>query len=258
MDPARPRAEALAIADGRILAVGTDALAEAHPEAEVIDLGGRTLLPGFIDAHFHLSLAALHPRWADCSSVREADALRIVLLAQAAAEPDAEWVRGVGWTDLDGGFTPTRHDLDALGLDRPVIVVHYSYHQCVVSSAGLDALGIGRTTPDPPGGTIERAPDGSPTGLLVERAWSEAQARSMEAYRDPDRWDDLIVATARGLLRDGITAVHDAACPPSADAIPVARPDGAPPGLGARHAPRRGAAGSARRHPPRRTADRRR
>ncbi|MFM8237989.1 MAG: amidohydrolase [Actinomycetota bacterium] len=218
MDPARPRAEAVVVADGRIAAVGPDALAAAHPDAEIVDLEGRTLLPGFIDAHLHLSLAALHPRWADCSGVRDASGLGAVLGDQARAEPDAEWVRGVGWTDLDGGFAPTRHDLDDLGLDRPVIVVHYSYHQCVVSSAGLDALGIGRTTPDPPGGTIERSPDGSPTGLLVERAWSEAQARSLAAYRDPDRWDDLIVAMANGLLRDGITAVHDAACPPSAEA----------------------------------------
>ena len=140
-----------------------------YPDATVVDLTGRTLVPGFIDAHAHLSIAALHPRWADLSTVRDGDTLRAALLAQAAAEPDVEWVRGVGWTDLDGGFTPTRADLDALGLDRPVCVVHYSYHQCVVSSAGLDALGISTTTPDPPGGEIGRGPDGRPNGLLVER-----------------------------------------------------------------------------------------
>jgi predicted amidohydrolase YtcJ len=97
-------------------------------------------------------------------------------------------------------------------------VVHYSYHQCVVSTAGLDVLGIGRTTPDPAGGRIDRGPDGEPTGLLVERAFSAAHAVSMAAYRDPDRWADHITAAATALLADGITCVHDAACPPSAEA----------------------------------------
>ena len=141
------------------------------------------------------------------------------LAAQAAREPQAGWVRGAGWDETVGGLAPDRHTLDALGLDRPVIVAHYSLHQCVVSSQALDELGIGRTTPDPPGGTIERGPDGEPTGVLVERAWSEAHARSLAAYGDPARWGGLIAARARVLLADGITCVHDAACPPSAESV---------------------------------------
>src|SRR4030095_10158769 len=197
MDPARPSAEAIVIEGDRIAAVGDAALLARYPDAAVVALHGRTLAPGFIDAHHHLCLAALHPRWADLADAADPDALRAALRAQAAAEPDADWVRGVGWSDLATGFAPTRRDLDALGERRPVIAVHYSYHQCVVSSAGLDALGIGRSTPDPPGGVIERGPDGEPTGLLVERAWSEAHARSLAAYRDPGRWADHLVSAAR-------------------------------------------------------------
>ncbi len=218
MDSAHTTAEVVVVDGERIVAAGGRALIERHPGAVRVDLAGRTLTPGFVDAHTHLSIAALHPRWADLSAVHDADALGAALRAQAAAEPDASWVRGVGWSDLGSGFAPTRHDLDAIGLDRPVIVVHYSYHQCVVSSAGLDALGIGRSTPDPPGGLIERGPDGEPTGLLVERAFSAAHERSIEPYRDPDRWDEHIEAAARALWRDGVTCVHDAACPPSAEA----------------------------------------
>ncbi len=217
MDAARTRADVLVVEGDRITEVGDAALAARHPDATYVDLHGRSLLPGFIDAHTHLCIAALHPRWADLTGVTDGDALRERLLAHAAAEPHAEWVRAVGWSDLENGFAPTRADLDALGLDRPVVVVHYSYHQCVVSSAGLDALGIGRGTPDPDGGVVERAPDGEPTGLLVERAFSVAHARSMEPYRDPDRWADHIADAARALLADGITCVHDAACPPSAE-----------------------------------------
>lgn len=219
MDAHRTVATSLAISGDRIVAVGGEEVHVQHPDADVVDLGGRSVVPGFIDAHTHLSIAALHARWADLSGVTDPDALRAAFVDHARAEPDAEWVRGVGWTDLDGGYTPTRADLDALGLDRPVIAVHYSYHQAVVSSAGLDALGIGASTPDPPGGVIERGRDGVPTGLLVERAFSAAHERSMAPYRDPDRWADLVVHAGRALWRDGVTCVHDAACPPSAEAV---------------------------------------
>lgn len=219
MDPSRPRPGAVVVEGERILEVGEAGLGGRHPEAGTVDLHGRTLVPGFIDAHMHLCLAALHPRWADLSGTRDPDTLRAALLAQAAAEPAASWVRGVGWSDLDDGYTPSKDDLDALGLDRPVVVVHYSYHQCVVSSAALDELGISETTPDPPGGSFGRTASGALNGVLYERAFSEAHARSMEPYRNPDRWADLIVDAARALLAEGVTCVHDAACPPSAEAV---------------------------------------
>jgi predicted amidohydrolase YtcJ len=218
MDSACPRPDLVVVEGEQIVAVGDAGLRARYHEARVVDLAGRTLVPGFIDAHAHLCIEALHPRWADLSAVRDVDGLRDALLAQAAAEPDAAWVRGVGWTDLDGGYSPTRADLDALGIDRPVIAVHYSYHQGVVSSAGLDALAISETTPDPPGGELGRTA-GLLNGVLIERAFSAAHARSMESYRDPDQWGDLVVAAARRMLAEGITCVHDAACPPSAEQL---------------------------------------
>lgn len=172
-------------------------------------------MPGFIDAHDHLSIAALHPLWADLSQVRNLDELRAALAEQAAREPDTAWIRGHGWNEATG-LTLDRGDLDALGFDRPVVVAHDSLHQAVVSSAGLDALGISRATDDPPGGRLVRGADGAPNGVLVERAWSAAHARSVRAYHDPARWAELFVARARALLRDGITCVHDAACAPAA------------------------------------------
>jgi predicted amidohydrolase YtcJ len=219
MDTPRATAGAVVVDEDRIVDVGPVELLDRYPQARIVDLAGRTLVPGFIDAHAHLCISALHPRWADCSPARDAESLHALLLTQAAAEPDATWVRGVGWNDLENGFVPTRADLDALGLDRPVIVVHYSYHQCVVSSAALDALGISTNTPDPPGGSIGRDATGALNGLLVERAFSDAHARSIEPYRDPDRWAEHVVTAARALLADGITCVHDAACPPSAEVL---------------------------------------
>lgn len=219
MDPLRRDAEVVVVEGSRIAAVGGRELLAAHSDAVIETLGDRILAPGFIDAHNHLSIAALHPVWADLSRVTDAEALRRALVAHAAREPDAGWIRGVSWNEVTTGLLPDRHMLDALGFDRPVIVAHYTLHQCVVSSHGLDELGIGRATPDPPGGVIARGADGAPSGLLIERAWSAAHARSVAAYHDPARWADLFVARAQQLLRDGITCVHDAACSPRAEAI---------------------------------------
>jgi predicted amidohydrolase YtcJ len=214
----RGTAGTVVVEGDRIVAVGERALLDAYPHAVVEDLHGRTVCPGFIDAHHHLSIAALHPCWADLSTVATADELRAALVTQAAREPGAPWVRGAGWNEAHTRFVPHRRDLDAMALGRPVMVAHYSLHQGVVDSAALDELGIGRGTPDPPGGQIGRDPDGAPNGMLIERAWSEAHARSMAPYTDPDRWAEHIAAAATALLRDGITAVHDAACPPGAEA----------------------------------------
>jgi hypothetical protein len=218
MAPGAVQPEALVTEGDRIAAVGERAVLDRFPDAVVEDLAGRILCPGFIDAHHHLSIAALHPRWADVSGVTTSDELASVLTAHAVRESHSPWIRAAGWSDLGSGFVPDRRSLDAVGLDRPVVVAHYSLHQAVVDSRGLEELGIGRASPDPPGGEIGRDPDGSPNGLLIERAWAEAHRRSLAPYDDPDRWADHIEALARTLPSVGITAVHDAASAPEAEA----------------------------------------
>jgi predicted amidohydrolase YtcJ len=212
------QADALIVEGDRISAVGPRSILDSRPDAEVVDLAGRTLLPGFIDAHNHLSLAALEPRWADLSQAEDAAAIRTALVEQAGREPEADWIRGFGWS-ARRDFPLSRHDLDDLGLDRPVIVAHFSLHQAVTDSRGLDALQVGVGTPDPAGGVIRRDEAGRPKGLLIERAWSLAHERSLAGYDDPDRWGELIGQRARSLVAEGITCVHDAACPPAAEAI---------------------------------------
>ncbi|HLN16294.1 MAG TPA: amidohydrolase [Acidimicrobiales bacterium] len=212
-------ADLLVIEGERIVDVGDRSMLDRYPDAERRDLAGRVLVPGLIDAHNHLSVAALHPRWADVGRVRNREELIEVVRSRALAEPATRWIRCFGWDESRTDFTPTRQDLDEAGLDRPVLVAHFSLHQGVVNSVALDELGIGRQSPDPPGGEILRDPSGEPSGFLLERAWSEAHRRSMLDYADPDRWADHIVTRAEELLSDGITAVHDAACSPEAEAV---------------------------------------
>jgi predicted amidohydrolase YtcJ len=219
MDPAAPIVEVLVVAGDRIAAAGERALLDTDADAhtEVVDLQGSTLVPGFIDAHNHLSVAALHPRWLSVAGIGDPGALVAAIREQAAREPETGWVRCQGINLFD--LPVTRADLDAAGLDRPVIVADYTLHQCVVSSAALEVLEIGRTTSDPSGGEYGRDAAGEPTGVLVERGWSHAHAASLRDYADPDRWATHIAARAEVLLADGITAVHDAACSPEAEAV---------------------------------------
>ncbi|MCB1249098.1 MAG: amidohydrolase family protein, partial [Acidimicrobiales bacterium] len=119
MDPARPEAAVVVVRDGRIAAVGGVGLERAHPDAVVHDLGGRLLVPGFIDAHCHLSVAALRPTWGDASTCADADALGAVIRAQAARFPDDTWIRLDGWDETATGLRLDRHTLDAVAGDRP-------------------------------------------------------------------------------------------------------------------------------------------
>ena len=211
------RVDVVVIDDDRVVDVGGLGLLERYPQAERVDLAGRTACPGFIDAHNHVSVAAVHPRCADLSSVTapsqggDPAALSRLLRDAADREPEAGWVRAVQW-EASGPLPLRREDLDEVVADRPVCVVHYSLHQCVVNSVGLDALGITASTSDPPGGRIDRDDSGHPTGLLREVAWGRAQAASLAPYTDPDRYDELLSRRMHELLAQGVTAVHDAAC----------------------------------------------
>ena len=202
-----------------IVGVGPSSELGRWPAATVVDLGDRTIVPGFIDAHNHLSLTALHPLWADLTGVTDRDAARR-LLAEAAvhiASSDHDpWVRAVGWNDR--ALSLTKADLDELEPDRPLVIAHFSYHECIVNSRALDELGITSSTRIRPVGHRTRR-GRSLDGRLIERAWGEAHAHSVRSYGDPDRWADLIVERCNVLRTEGITAVHDPACAPSAEAV---------------------------------------
>jgi hypothetical protein len=171
---ARPTATAVAIRDGRFLAVGADkeVMALAEPNTRVIDLKGRRVLPGLIDNHLHIIRGGLNfnmeLRWDGVRSL--ADAMSM-LKRQVAVTPPPQWVRVVG------GFSehqfaekrlPTIPELNAIAPDTPVFLLHL-YDRAILNAAALRAAGYTKDTPNPPGGEIVRAADGTPTGLLLAR-----------------------------------------------------------------------------------------
>jgi predicted amidohydrolase YtcJ len=172
LDRVRPFVSALAIAHGRVLATGDlDRLAAHRTHATVmIDLHGRTVIPGLNDSHMHIVREGLtynmELRWDGVPSL--ADALRM-LRRQAERTPAPQWVRVVGgWSEFQFAERrfPTLDEINAVAPDTPVFVLHL-YTHAMMNAAALRALGYTRETPDPPGGVIERNDRGEPTGLLI-------------------------------------------------------------------------------------------
>ncbi|WP_329439542.1 amidohydrolase [Streptomyces canus] len=172
VDPARSRATAVAVRDGRIAAVGHDEVRELiGPRTEVVDLAGKSLLPGFQDAHVHPQGAGLELGLCHLAdTVDPAEYLRRIR-AYADQHPDAEWITGGGWSlEAFPGGAPTAVALDAIVPDRPVFLPNRDHHGAWVNSRALERAGIDSRTPDPVDGRIERDADGNPTGMLQEGA----------------------------------------------------------------------------------------
>lgn len=172
-------AEAVAVSDGRIAAVGSTAeLRAEYGAAGQIDLEGRTLIPGFVDAHSHvgmvgqLALQQVDLNSPPIGSVERMDELVARLSARAATSAPDEWIVGRGYDDtlLAEGRHPTRHDLDRVSPARPVVVFHISGHFASGNSAALELAGLTRDSAAPVGGVIRREPNGEPDGVLEESA----------------------------------------------------------------------------------------
>ncbi len=208
---AQPNAEAVAVRGGRIVAVGTDRDVARHvgPRTRVVELRGRTVLPGFQDAHVHPIYAGLNRLRCELHGAQGRDAYLRIIREYVQSHPDAEWITGGGWSmdDFPGG-TPRREDLDRIVPDRPVILPNRDGHGAWVNSRALELAGVTAATPDPADGRIERDPDGSPSGTLHEGA--------MSLVRDlvpPDSRSDLqagLLLAQAELHSLGLTSWQDA------------------------------------------------
>ena len=174
VDREKPRAKAVAIKDGKFVAVGSDAEAMAFrgTATQIVDLQGRTVIPGLNDSHLHLIRGGLNYnlelRWEGVPSL--ADALRM-LKVQADRTPTPQWVRVVGgWNEFQFAERrmPTLDELNQAAPDTPVFVLHL-YDRALLNRAALRVVGYTRNTPNPPGGEIQRDANGEPTGMLVAR-----------------------------------------------------------------------------------------
>ena len=214
MDPRRPQAEAVAILDGKFIAVGSAAELTnlVGPNTRVLDLTGKTVLPGFIDAHIHvLNSGIRHVMAADCD-LRSIGDIQTALRERASTAPAGEWVQGFKFDDTktDENRFLFREDLDAVSVHHPIMVAHRAGHVYYLNSAALAAAGFNNETPDPPGGRLGRNPDtGELNGVVYERA-SDPIRFGLIPPETPEIRREGLRTICRMLNQAGLTSVHDA------------------------------------------------
>lgn len=202
------QAEAVVVDAGTFTFVGAEA--DAPPSDEIVDLDGRTVLPGFIDAHTHLLMLGSALGQVGLTDAHTLDEIQNRL--RGARDATTTVLRGRGWLfDAVPGGAPTAAMIDAVVADIPVYLDANDYHSCWVNTAALAELGITRDTPDPHGGRIERDAEGEPTGMLYETAaeqyaWVQREATTTDAQRDAGI--DRVVAA---YLAAGVTGAVDMA-----------------------------------------------
>lgn len=221
VNPAQPTAEAVAIAEGRIVAVGseTDVMQHKGEATEVIDLGGRTLVPGFVDGHSHFfslidvqtqALCASPPA-GTCTNVADVIAALKRVQERRTLGP-GKFVMGFGYDPelLAERRPPTKQELDAAFPDNPVILVHVSGHGAMLNSKALALYGVTAATPTPTGGVIGREPGSNePNGLLFETAF--LPIFSKVPGPDGDEAIALLKTGQEVYLREGITTAQEGA-----------------------------------------------
>jgi predicted amidohydrolase YtcJ len=217
-DPGRPRARAVAVDGGRIVALDDDALAVTVDER--ISLAGRALVPGFRDGHIHPLWGGVQQLGVPVADAADVDEVLLRVDRFAREHADLPWIIGSGYPpEILPGATGDADVLDRAVVDRPVALWASDHHTMWVNSAALTAAGIDAATPDPPRGEIARRADGSPIGTLLEAA-TDLVERHLPATSTEDKVRGLGLAL-RQMAAAGIVAAQEAALVPSDVAVYV-------------------------------------
>ncbi len=219
VDSHRPWAKAVAIMDGRFLAVGpdTDILSLAGPSTQKHNLAGRLVLPGLIDSHIHLYDWSISRRQAPLATCGSKSEMMALIEEEARSAPSGAWLSGQGWNEgnWDSAGLPTRADLDQVTGDHPALFWRVDMHAAVANSAALQLAGISGVTSDPDGGVIGRGPvnrednipAGVPNGLLWELAINLVSRHIPQP--DSEQLEGSLSEAMAFLNSLGITSVQD-------------------------------------------------
>ena len=212
----QPHAEAVACADGRIVAIGaaSDLAKWAGPSTRTIDLAGKRVVPGFNDAHVHFYSGGTHLASVQLRDAQSETEFRDRIHQFAVTLPKARWILGGDWDHeiWTPPRLPTGALIDEAAGDHPVFINRLDGHMSLANSLALKLAGITRNTPDPPGGTIVRDAAGEPTGVLKDAAMAAVERVIPEA--SPDEIDDAVHAAMRYAAENGVTSVQDMSASP--------------------------------------------
>ncbi|USG63423.1 amidohydrolase [Brevibacillus ruminantium] len=213
VDPQDQIVEAVAIRGNRIVATGRNEEVKQWIRAstQVYDLKGKSLLPGFNDAHLHITIYGTNKMGVDCKArgIDSIESLLAALKEQAARTPAGEWVRANGFHEdnMREKRFPTLQELEQVSGEHPVFVMRTCAHHSIVNRQALQRAGFDESTPDPRGGRLQRDEQGNLTGLLIETA--HMQMFEAAAFTEDEYLEGLRLA-AKDFIASGITSVHDA------------------------------------------------
>jgi predicted amidohydrolase YtcJ len=221
-DPSMPQAEAVAVQDGKIVAVGSYSEVESLVTAATkrIDLAGRTLIPGFNDAHVHIwKVGHLLTTMLDVRGISSIAELQSSMRDFSAKLPDGKWFMGRGYNEalMQEGRHPNRHDLDAVLPDRPAYLIRTCAHIVVANSKALELAGITANSEPPPGGIIERDEHGQPNGIFHETALGLVFNHIPEP--DAVEYEAMLRTATDHQLKLGITSATDPGVMPNLMAV---------------------------------------
>ena len=212
VDENRPIVEAMAIRDGRVVATGPQRgiMTLRGPNTQVLDLNGRTVIPGMIDAHVHLLNLGNSLRNVDLVGTTSYVEVVSRVAARAKETPAGAWILGRGWDQNDWGDTrfPTHDALSRAVPNHPVVLTRIDGHATLANAAAMRAAGVNAQTQDPSGGRLERAADGTPTGVLVDAAMGLVNRHVPPATKEQTK--TAVQAAIAEMNRWGLTSVHDA------------------------------------------------
>ncbi|MDB2596203.1 amidohydrolase [Pseudomonadales bacterium] len=198
---------AIAINDGKVVITGDESILAQYKASKIVDLNGKTLMPGFNDSHTHIS--GNPRRYIDLSNTTSILEMQSLVRDKANALGPGEWITGYGWSEdeLTEQRKPTRYDLDDAAPNNPVVLTRAGAHSAVGSSMALAAAGITAQTPDPEGGVIEHEDSGEPNGIIRERH------NLLLDLVPPSSEEEMIASlevNLNQLLAKGITSITDA------------------------------------------------
>jgi predicted amidohydrolase YtcJ len=202
VDDARPLVEAFAVTGGKVVFTGSKAEANVFkgPATKVVDAGGRTVIPGMVDAHGHFAGLAQTLRSVDLTGTKSLAEVVQRVAAKAKTLPKGSWVIGRGWDQNAWGDTrfPTHESLSAAVPEHPVLLTRVDGHANFANALAMQLAGVTKATPDPSGGKIQRDASGAPTGVFIDNAQGIVGSKVPELTRDE----------MRGALKDAIALMH--------------------------------------------------
>jgi predicted amidohydrolase YtcJ len=212
VDDARPLVEAFAVRGGKIVFTGSNREAAVFkgPSTQVVEAGGKTVIPGMVDAHAHFAGLAQTLRAVDLTGTKSLDEVVARVAAKAKTLPKGAWITGRGWDQNAWGDTrfPTHEPLSAAVPDHPVVLTRVDGHASFVNAAAMQLAGVTKATRDPSGGKVERNAQGLPTGVFIDNAQDLVGRKVPELTRDEMR---AALKDAVALMHSfGLVGMHDA------------------------------------------------